>query len=132
MPRISYALNGSVGEWYEVSPEHKDQLILRFHPSRDGYIIVDNTVYRVKCGEVRLPMSRIRDSKYAPRLECDDGGYTLEGFEKSGADITPLPTKDSAIRALIHRCRKNEERIAILESKLSSIIERTDGHRIFK
>lgn len=131
MPRISYALNNGKGEWYEVSSDHPEALILSFSPQLDGYIVIDNTVYRVKSGEVKIPWSRMSDRKYALRVECDHEGFALEEFRKRGADIVTLPTDDSVIRALIHRCRKNEERIKLLEDKLALIIERTEGHRIF-
>lgn len=131
MPRISYVLNNGKGEWYEVSPDNKEALILRFSPQLDGYIIVDNTVYRVKSGEVKIPWSRMRDEEYALRVECDREGYELEEFRKRGADIVMPPTDESVIRSLIHRCRKNEERLRVLEDKLARIVERTEGHRIF-
>lgn len=131
MPRISYNLNTDSGEWSEVSPDNKDVLLLRFHPQKDGYIIIDNALYRVKSGEMKIPLSRLNDCEYELRLECDGESFTLEGFQKLGADIVMLPTNEATIRSLLHGCRKNEEKIKILEDKLSRLIERTEGHRIF-
>ena len=131
MPRISYALINGKGEWHEVTKDHSDQLILRFYPQKDGYIVIDNTVYRVKCGEVNAPLSKLRDAEYALRLECGNEGFTLEKFRKSGADIVMPKTDEATVRSLVQRCYKNEERIKTLEDKLATIIKMTEGHRIF-
>ena len=131
MPRISYCLSKGRGEWREISHESENALILRFTPAMDGYINIDNAVYRVKLGDAYIPLEELDDKEYSLRLETDGEGFTLEKFIKSGKDIFPLPTEDSTIRSLLEKCRTNEERIGLLEDKLSVLLDRTEGHHIF-
>ena len=131
MPRISYSITDGRGEWTEVSKEAEDVLIIRLYPPMNGYLNVDKAVYRVKSGEVRIPLSELGDKEYSPRIECDGKGIALEKFSKCGKDISPAPTDENTIRALLGECRKNEERLRTVENTLSVLMKRTEGHRIF-
>ena len=131
MPRISYRLFDGRGEWSEISNRQSESLILRFFPPKDGYIDIDDAVYRVKSGEAVIPLKSLADKEYSLRLESDSGGFALEKFTKLGNEVSPLPTEDSTLRALLARCCKNEEKISLLEEKLSILLKRTEGHHIF-
>lgn len=131
MPRINYRLIKGHAEWTEISADRSDALTLRFFPRIDGYINHDNTVYRVKSGEVVIPMTELSDSVHSLRLETDGESFALERFSKSGAKIAPLPTEDEIIRVLLKRCCKNEERIKLLEDSVSALLKASEGHRIF-
>ena len=131
MPRINYCIFDGRGEWTEVSSESESSLLIRLYPPKDGFLNIDNAVYRVKSGEVTIPLSRLDDKEYSPRLETDGEGFSLEKFSKCGKEIFPAPTDEKTIRSLLARCRKNEDKLRILEDTLSALTKITEGHHIF-
>lgn len=131
MPRINYRLIKGRAVWSEISADRADALTLRFSPRVNGYINHDNTVYRVKSGDAVIPLTELSDSTHSLRLQTDGESFALESFSKSGGEIVPLPTEDEIIRVLLERCCKNEERIKLLEDRVSALLKASEGHRIF-
>ena len=131
MPKIHYFLNHGTGVWCDFSDDSTDALLLRFTPAIDGYVKVGDTVYRVKSGELSLPLAALANGTHELRVDTEGEGFLLEKFERRGASIMPSPTADSTLRALIARCRKNDQRLSALEEKISVLMKRTEGHHIF-
>ena len=131
MAKIHYYLSGGKGEWINLSNENEYLLEFSFTPAIDGYIKLKDTIYRVKSGELSVPINDIPDGKYALRLECKNGGFTLEEFNKSSGCIKMSKTGDEAIRSMLTRLRRAEEKIHDMEEKISVLIKKTEGHHIF-
>ena len=131
MSRICYYLSHGFGEWTSISKDDKSILELSFTPAKDGYIKLKDTVYRVRSGELSIPIYQLSDGSYELRLDTDGEGFALEGFTKCGDLITMNKTAESTLRALLAKNRKNDERLRDLEEKISILIKRTEGHHIF-
>ena len=131
MPRIHYYLKGGTGEWTDLSSDEPTFLSLRFTPEVNGFIKIRDTLYRVMSGELTVPMAELPDGVYELRVDTEGEGFVLEKFEKLGGRIEMAKTEDATVRALLAKCRKNEQRLCALEEKISILIERTEGHHIF-
>lgn len=132
MPKIKYALHEKYGEWTDVNESERDALIIIFDKEVCGYIFIENHAYRVEKGEAKIPINSFAGGEYAPRLECEAGVFDLEGFIKSGTDISMLKTSESTLRRMLSRTHKYEEAIAIIQSEIADLKSKTEGHHIFK
>ena len=130
MPKIIYSLEDGIGLWTNVS-DTDDALVLSFRPAINGYIQIEKTVYHVKSGEVTIGLSEVPDGDYRLRLEAEDGGFILEAFEKYGKHIKMKSTEDAVLRRLLTVTRDNKRKLDLLEKKVSVLIDKTEGHRIF-
>ena len=99
MSRICYYLSHGSGEWTSISKGDQNTLDLSFTPAKDGYIKLKDTVYRVRSGELSIPMDQLIDGSYELRLDTDGEGFALEGFTKCGDLITMNKTAESTLRA---------------------------------
>ena len=131
MPKITYCLINGVGEWSDFSREEHDFLTIRFKNADTGCVKINDTLYRVEKGELSIPLSQLPDGTYSLRLETSDGGFDLEKFEKGGSQITMKSTTESSIRRVLFRTREHERKLKDLETKMSILISRTEGHHIF-
>ena len=130
MPKINYSLEKGIGLWSSFS-RGEDELTLLFYPQADGYIKVEDTVYRVKSGKVAIPLAELRDGDYALRLETEGEGFALEKFSKNGREIRMHKTDDATVRHLIKKAGCNSKRLDVLEEKIESLLKKTEGHHIF-
>ena len=130
MPKINYFIDGGLGMRTSIS-KSGDDLEITVTPPKDGYIKANSTVYRVKYGNVTIPISELKDGEYSLRLETEGEGFALEKFHKSGADISPGVTDEETVRRLLVTMLKDRQRISTLEEKLSALLKRTEGHHIF-
>lgn len=131
MAKIKYFLKDGVGEWLEISDEGRDTLNILLTPTTSGYIMIDNTAYRVESGAVSIPLSSLADGEYHLTVYTEGESFALEGFVLSGNKISALPTDEKYIRRLLSRMRLSEEKIQDMEKAISDLKEKTEGHHIF-
>ena len=131
MAKIKYRLYSGVGEWSSLNDDDRTQLIIDLSANRLGYISLGKGIYRVENGVAKITLNTIEDGVYEPRFECDEGVFLLEGFTKSGNNISMLPTSEENIRLLIKRCRSAESRLHDLENQVKELNKKTEGHHIF-
>ena len=130
MPKITYQLDRGLGLWTSLSPSDSE-LTLLFSPMTDGYIKIKETVYRVKSGELTVPLSELPDGSYSLRLETEGEGFKLESFEKSHRGIEMKRIDEDIERALIKSAMRDRKRLDALEEKITVLMNRTEGHHIF-
>ena len=132
MPKIKYTLYDKNGEWTDVSASERDVLTLTFNEKLCGYVFIGKHNYRVEKGEAKISLSSFPDGEYIPKIESNQGVYELEGFIKNGTDISMLKTSEATLRRLLISLHKQEELVAIMQSEITDLKSRTEGHHIFE
>ena len=131
MAKIKYWLSEGVGEWLGFSNDERDGLDILLSPSKSGYVMLDNTAYRVERGAVRIPFSALADGEYHLTVYTEGEAFKLEGFALRGGKISMLPTNEQQIRRLLFRMHLAEEKIKDMEKTISDLVKKTEGHHIF-
>ena len=129
--KITYITSHGAAEWVETSATDDSILHIQFTPECNGIITVENTAYEVKCGSVSIPLGTLQNGEYRPKLEANTGVFTVEGFCKSGHDVSMLPTEQAVIRRLVSRCHALEKICDTLDKKVSHLETLCQGHKIF-
>ena len=129
--KIRYKTLHGVAEWVECSDLDPDMLTLSFEPYHKGVLLLGEKMLTLNNGEVTVEKRDIANGNYTPKLESENGVYTVEGFTKHGENITLHHADEMLIRRLILRCHRLEEKVAGLEEKVSGLENTCHGHQIF-
>ena len=129
--KISYITQHGYAERVGVEDADRAYLILKFIGAECGAVMLGDGIYQLKNGEIRIDRSTLSDGEYHPRLECESGVYTVEGFNKSGNEIIPSSTEEAVIRLLLSRCRQLEASATALSERVHKLEEAIKGHNIF-
>ena len=111
--------------------DNSDTLTLCFEPECNGAITMCGKIFSVKCGESKIPLRALPNGECRPILEADTGRYILEGFVKSGSEISMLKTEEATIRRLLNTCLVLEKSRSALEDRVSRLEALCVGHNIF-
>lgn len=129
--RIIYIAQHGYAERVEIDNTERAYLTLKFIGAECGAVILQDTVYPLKDGEIKIEKSTISNGEHHPRLECESGVYAVEGFRKSGNEIIPIDTEDTVIRILLTRCRQLELTAATISERVDKLEKAIQGHNIF-
>lgn len=129
--KIRYRTRHGMAEWVYFEDCECDTLTLLFEPHHSGVLLLGGKILTVKDGEVSISKSALSDGKYTPRLESEDGVYTVEGFTKSGDTVSLDKADEKLVRALLLRCYNLEDAVSSLEEKVAALEKVCHGHKIF-
>lgn len=129
--KICYITSHGIAEWIAFKDDRNSILQLQFTPKCDGAVSLGDTIYKVKNGNVSIPLDILPNGEYRPKLEADTGVFIAEGFCKTGGMITMLKTEEAAIRRLVSRCHSLEKICGTLREKVAHLEDMCQGHKIF-
>ncbi len=129
--KLCYLLHKGRGIVESISDTVGDSLTISVSPCCDGYIMIKDTPYRVKNGEVTLPLRALCDGRHSLRLECEGHGYILEPFTKEGAHIAPSYNGEEAVRDLLLSYAHLEALSDAIEKRVAQLERLCEGHHIF-
>lgn len=129
--KIRYITSHGMAKWTKTDNSEQENLTLCFEPYHNGMVVLDGKMFKVKCGEVTIPMKNIPDGEYTPKLETESGVYSVEGFIKQGNSITAFKSDESLIRYLLLRCYNLERSLFAIGERVAKLEEVCHGHKIF-
>lgn len=131
MSIIRYRMTGGRLAAVEFRERRSDGLGFIFNGITDGVLTVGDARAAVSGGECTVPLLNIKDGTVIPTLISDGRRISLDGFEKRGRIIKPLPLSDAEVRALLEQCSSLEERLTSAERLLKRLSSKIESSTIF-
>ena len=129
--KIRYKTRHGMAEWVHFEDCDRETLTFLFEPRHNGVLLLGGKMLTVKDGEVSISKNALYEGKYTPRLESEDGVYTVEGFTKSGETVSLDKADEKLVRVLLLRCYNLEDAVSSLEEKVTALEKICHGHKIF-
>ncbi len=121
MTSIIYKIVAGFGECRKIRGTCADTARIEVEGASDGFISIGELSCRLKDGVGRMPLGLLPDGEYSPLLFTENGVTKLEKIRKSERGISRCELDAELISRMLLRLESCEERIILLEKKLSGI-----------
>ncbi len=108
-----------------------DKTTLSFSLKTDGILYIGNMVCKVSEGTAVIRNLDIGDGVYAPILKINDGSYICDKIKSEAGTLSPEKNEIEQLFRLTKRAVSAEERLSLIEARLSRLCDAVYGEKIF-
>lgn len=110
---------------------HSDITKLYFFPRADGTLYIGNESFKVSKGMAIIRSLDIKNGTHTPVLEICGTSYVCDRIKSEAGTVIPERDENERIFYLTKKSVSAEERIALLEERLSELSNAVYGTSIF-